>query len=162
MCESQHEKLQLLGHQDRYWQRINSKPWDFWVFIQWISPLMGVTIFRLRHHISRMVWGGRGLGANSITCQLVYIGQSQPQQPELCTSAEIRIWGWAAAQINFTWPVARWFWQVLFLWLAVEQSNWMPQKKLVCVIYIYIPMIYAHIRVCIYTHIYIHRHIAVY
>ena len=30
------------------------------------------------------------------------------------------------------------------------------------VLYIYIPMIYAHIRVCIYTHIYIHRHIAVY
>ena len=31
-----------------------------------------------------------------------------------------------------------------------------------CMCYIYIPMIYAHIRVCIYTHIYIHRHIAVY
>lgn len=47
-------------------------------------------------------------------------------------------------------------------WQSNRATGCHRRNLYVLYIYIYIPMIYAHIRVCIYTHIYIHRHIAVY
>ena len=76
--------------------------------------------------------GGRGIGANSITCQLVYIGQSQPQLnfghlPKSELGAEQLLRSISPDQLPKDSEFCFCDW--------LEQNNWMAmaQKKLVSV-----------------------------